>query len=262
MKVLRKGMQEPAVGKWQYFLRGINLYNSVVDDDFGNITHNATIKFQKKYKLGADGVVGRKTYSKAIFLGFGDFEDDDKGKKSVNYPPKPTNIKPLLGASKEQTFGKIEYISAPTIKNPEAIKITNGYRKNNIVLFKNPYLAKILGGKYKRMRFHKDCKYQMLQLWKAWDKAGLLEGIISYGGTYIARYIRGSRTNLSNHAYGTAFDINIVWNRLGRTPALVGQKGCVRELVEIAEEWGFYWGGHFSRKDGMHFEIYKIIPKP
>jgi hypothetical protein len=33
----------------------------------------------------------------------------------------------------------------------------------------------------------------------------------------------------------------------------------VRELVEIANEWGFYWGGHFTRKDGMHFEIAKIL---
>jgi len=40
---------------------------------------------------------------------------------------------------------------------------------------------------------------------------------------------------------------------------LVGQKGCVRELVPIAHENGFYWGGHFSRLDGMHFEIAKIL---
>jgi len=43
-------------------------------------------------------------------------------------------------------------------------------------------------------------------------------------------------------------------------PALVGQKGSVRELVPIANENGFFWGGHFNdRLDGMHFEIAKIL---
>jgi hypothetical protein len=70
--------------------------------------------------------------------------------------------------------------------------------------------------------------------------------------------VRGSKTVLSNHAFGTAFDINVNWNRLGTIPALVGQKGSVRELVQIANNNGFYWGGHFTRKDGMHFEIAKI----
>jgi hypothetical protein len=42
-------------------------------------------------------------------------------------------------------------------------------------------------------------------------------------------------------------------------PALVGQKGAVRELVPIAHENGVFWGGQFKRKDGMHFEIAKIL---
>ena len=49
-------------------------------------------------------------------------------------------------------------------------------------------------------------------------------------------------------------------NGLGKKPAMIGEIGCVRELVPIANECGFYWGGHFDkRKDGMHFEIAKII---
>jgi hypothetical protein len=36
----------------------------------------------------------------------------------------------------------------------------------------------------------------------------------------------------------------------------VGQHGSVRELVSIANEHGFFWGGHFDkRRDGMHFEV-------
>ena len=59
---------------------------------------------------------------------------------------------------------------------------------------------------------------------------------------------------------GTAFDINVAWNGLGVQPALLGQKGSVRELVEIAFEHGFIWGGWFTnRPDGMHFEAYKVL---
>jgi hypothetical protein len=52
------------------------------------------------------------------------------------------------------------------------------------------------------------------------------------------------------------FDINATFNPLGAQPALVGQHGSVRELVSIANEHGFFWGGHFDkRRDGMHFEV-------
>lgn len=73
------------------------------------------------------------------------------------------------------------------------------------------------------------------------------------------RFVRGSRTTLSNHSWGTAFDINYAWNCLGALPALRGEKGSVRELVPIAHRHGFYWGGHFSRRDGMHFEVARVL---
>jgi hypothetical protein len=88
-----------------------------------------------------------------------------------------------------------------------------------------------------------------------WDRQGLLGLILTWDGDYYPRFIRGSRTNLSNHSYGSAFDINREYNRLGATPALAGERGSVRELVQLANKHGFYWGGHYNhRKDGMHFE--------
>jgi len=72
----------------------------------------------------------------------------------------------------------------------------------------------------------------------------------------VPSFIRGWRTTLSNQSWGTAFDINAAWNGLGRRPPLVGEKGSVRELVQLANQHGFYWGGHFSKRpDGMHFEV-------
>jgi hypothetical protein len=107
--------------------------------------------------------------------------------------------------------------------------------------------------------FHKKGANQLVKLFKDWETAGLLYKVLTWDGAYNPRFVRGSKTVLSNHAFGTAFDINVNWNRLGAIPALVGQKGSVRELVQIANNNGFYWGGHFSRKDGMHFEIAKVV---
>ena len=103
---------------------------------------------------------------------------------------------------------------------------------------------------------------QFTDLWSAWENAGLLSKILTFDGAYNPRYIRGGAKNqiLSNHAFATAFDINYAWNKLGAEPATFGQEGCVYELVPIAHRFGFYWGGHFStRKDGMHFEVAKIL---
>ena len=82
---------------------------------------------------------------------------------------------------------------------------------------------------------------------------------------FVQRFIRKTQNRnprpLSNHAWGTAFDINVKWNKLGKVPTLLGQEGCVRELVELANKNGFFWGGHFGggRVDGMHFELGKML---
>ncbi len=90
-------------------------------------------------------------------------------------------------------------------------------------------------------------------------KVGLMDRVLAWGGSYAPRFIRGSTSVLSNHAFGSAFDINVANNPLGAEPAYPTQKGCVFDLVPLAHEHGFYWGGHFaSRRDGMHFEIAEI----
>ncbi len=93
-------------------------------------------------------------------------------------------------------------------------------------------------------------------MWADWEAAKLLDRILVYDGSFVPRFVRGSRTVLSNHAYGSAFDINERYNKLGKRAALVGERGCVRELVPIANLWGFCWGGHYNgRPDSMHFEV-------
>lgn len=261
--VLRKGMKNELVGDWQTFLRGLKLYQSTVDDDFGTQTLNATRQFQLKHKLQQDGIVGPATWAKAVSLGFDLQIPDDSVAVAIsfNFPEKPSFPPLVSNAQREALFGKIAFKAKPTASNPEGITITNAFEKERILSVPIPQLAKATNGKYGSMRFHKDCAYQLQQFFIEIEEKGLLHLVKSYAGSYVPRFVRGSKTVLSNHSYGTAFDINVPWNGLGKTPAQVGQTGSVRELVPIANKWGFYWGGHFSRPDGMHFEVAQIIQK-
>ena len=61
---LQKGSKGDEVKEWQTFLNTQG-YNLGVDGDFGDKTYAATIEWQKKNGLGADGIVGEKTWGKA-----------------------------------------------------------------------------------------------------------------------------------------------------------------------------------------------------
>jgi hypothetical protein len=258
-KSIKLGVKNDLVGDWQSFLRGEGLYFNAIDDDFGNATEIATKKFQKKYNLKDDGVVGNSTFKKAIELGFHQNQVVISTTDNSNVPPKP-NFTPITGNStREKLFGKFDYKASPTKQNPEGIIITDDWESKNIVKVNLPALSKATNGKFTAMRWHNECEYQLVKMFERFEKENLHTKILSYAGAFYPRFIRGSRTELSNHSWGTSFDINVPYNGLNKVPAMIGEKGSVRELVPIANECGFYWGGHFSRKDGMHFEIAKII---
>jgi hypothetical protein len=230
------------------------------DGIFGKITEEAVKKWQQEKGLLVDGIIGPKTLDAMKKAGLKITDSaTTTPTQNVPFPSKPS-FPPLTSkAERDKLFGKIEYVQNPSLENPEGIRITNGFETNNIVRVDLPQLAKATNGKYTAMRFHKDCAYQLRGFFQELEEKGLLDRILSYGGAYNARFIRGSKSVLSNHAYGTAFDINMVWNPLGKQPSKFDEKGCVYEIVPVAHKWGFYWGGHFTRLDGMHFEIAKII---
>jgi Putative peptidoglycan binding domain/D-alanyl-D-alanine carboxypeptidase len=39
----------------------------------------------------------------------------------------------------------------------------------------------------------------------------------------------------------------------------LGQAALLGFEIVAADEFGFYWGGHFTRRDGMHFEVAKLV---
>jgi len=255
MKAIRIGDKSSAVKDWQNFLFGLGYTKVIADGNFGKLTETATIDFQQKNKLKADGVVGNQTYAIGMQQNFPLIKDPlDRAIDGINWPPRP-DLKPLTYSQVQSLFGKIEF---KVNENGSNVTITNNWQASNLISVEIPQLANKPPYFRKKFNFHKKVASQFQQLFIEWEKADLLDRILTFDGDFNPRLIKGS-TNLSNHSFGTGFDINAATNGLGAQPALVGTPGSVRELVAIANELGFYWGGHFKRKDGMHFEVAKII---
>ena len=71
---------------------------------------------------------------------------------------------------------------------------------------------------------------------------------------YAYRDVRNVPGKLSNHASGTAIDLNASRHPLGQIGTF--ESGKVPMLRALAHKWGLTWGGDYkSRKDEMHFEI-------
>jgi len=181
----------------------------------------------------------------------------------AEFPPRPAFPPLVTTAQRQQLFGAFSFVADPQPGNREHIRITDDWAETNIIDVSIP--VKHVAGKDGPlvMPFHRLAADQLVALWLEWERKGLLDRIVSFDGAFVPRFVRGSTTSLSNHAFGTAFDINAEFNNLGRTPAAVGAQGSVRELVPIANELGFFWGGHYNhRLDGMHFEVAKLLGKP
>ena len=267
-RVLRVGAQGDDVVMWQNFLigfcdvKGLDHKNIVVDGDFGEKTETATKVFQSAKGIDpVTGVVDRETMIAAMQEGIGILEDNPSviDKTNPAWPSCPSGLEPLSVDDKMRLFGTFSYRPAPVTGCPEAIAITNA-KDFTITWVEIPQLAKLPGAPpNQKVQFNAKCSEQLAALFKEWDDAGLINRVLSWAGSYVPRFVRGSRSTLSSHAWGTAFDINAQWNGLGMQPALVGKTGSVRELVEIAAQHGFVWGGWFpNRPDGMHFEVCKI----
>lgn len=268
MRTLKLGLRGDDVIRWETFLKGCYPKNSlIVDVLFDQPTHDLTCKFQSDNGLSPDGIVGSRTYGAAMRRGFNPGIEDDRTDIGPNWPPRPSNLTQISPLEREKIFGKFSFISMPGVDkhgnviNPEGIKITDDWVKNNITRVFIKQLIGVQGApKSGIIDLHKKIANQYVKMFQAWDDAGLKKLILSFGGSWVPRYIRGSRTSLSNHSWGTAIDINVKWNPLGAQPALVNEIGSVRELAIIAYEFGQCWGGWFnSRPDGMHFETFKII---
>ena len=271
MKTLKRGNRGALVRQWQLFLIGQGFAIGLADGDFGPRTERATLEFQARHRLFADGVVGPKTLGQAMVLGFDNGLVKPPPKPATTpthahagdatWPPRPADLKPLTStAARQKLFGAFKFVAEPVAGNPENIRILGDWEDKNIVRIEIPQLRGIAGAPESgQVRFHQAAALQLQKLWKAWEDAGLLPLVKSWDGSFVPRFVRGSRSSLSNHCFGSAFDINASYNNLGTRPASVGRTGSVRELVPLANQMGFFWGGHYNgRADGMHFEIARL----
>ena len=80
---------------------------------------------------------------------------------------------------------------------------------------------------------------------------GLVGELKTWDGCFNIRKKRGLKS-FSLHSWGIAVDVNAAWNGLGKEPTMSA------EFVKCFTDAGFDWGGIWSRKDGMHFQLRSI----
>lgn len=71
------------------------------------------------------------------------------------------------------------------------------------------------------------------------------------------RLVRGSKTSISNHSWGTAVDLTVDGQLIP-----LGKQAVQRGLLLIApffNDAGWFWGAGFSRADSMHFEAGRAL---
>lgn len=268
------------VQRWQYFLLKQNVPQvGAIDGQFGLKTENATKFFQVQQSLPTTGAFDAATCDAAKTLGYVVVPDDHyDDKKTKAFPPKPTNLASPDNASRNNGLGCFLFRQLPLANraDPDEVVMLGScdgtvadWRKTNIIDIPIPQL-RFASGFTGTVTCHRLVAPHITQLFARWEELQLLHLVRAFDGTFNPRYKRGQSPSddasgpkqsahvdaLSNHAFGSAMDVNADDNAFNTEPVLCPLRGCVRELVQSANELGFYWGGHFtSPKDGMHFEF-------
>ena len=138
MKAIKKGDKGAEVTKWQNFLYGIGYTYVVADGDFGKNTHNASVDFEQKNGLIANGIIDNATYFKAMQLGFQLVNDVPvKQDEYTSGWPAPPDFKSLSASDVQSLFGPVEYKVLP---DGNKVEITNNWAAENIVTVQIPQI--------------------------------------------------------------------------------------------------------------------------
>jgi hypothetical protein len=103
----------------------------------------------------------------------------------------------------------------------------------------------------KKLYCNKEMIGPLMQAFSNIIDRGLINELKTWDGCFNVRKKRGLNS-LSLHSWGIAIDINAAWNGLGKTPTMSAK------LVKCFTDAGFEWGGTWTRKDGMHFQLNRI----
>jgi hypothetical protein len=103
----------------------------------------------------------------------------------------------------------------------------------------------------KKIYCNKDMVGPLSKALQALITTGHVKELKTWDGCFNIRKKRGL-TAMSLHSWGIAIDVNAFENGLNMTPKL--SSGFVKCFTDN----GFEWGGTWTRKDGMHFQLAKI----
>ena len=75
---------------------------------------------------------------------------------------------------------------------------------------------------------------------------------LGHVGMLCCRYVRGSRSAISNHSWGAAIDLTLE-GQIDKRGDERTQKGLLK-IYKVFNDHGFFWGAAFTTEDSMHFE--------
>lgn len=123
-------------------------------------------------------------------------------------------------------------------------------KESNMTLWDVPKELEI-GVLPKRLYCNKDMILPLTKAFKNLISTGCVKELKTWDGCFNIRKKRGL-TSMSLHSWGIAIDVNAAWNGLNKEPQLS------KEFVNCFTLAGFDWGGTWTRKDGMHFQLKTI----
>jgi hypothetical protein len=123
-------------------------------------------------------------------------------------------------------------------------------KESSMVLWDVPTELEI-GVLPKRLYCNKDMILPLTKAFKNLISTGCVKELKTWDGCFNIRKKR-ALTSMSLHSWGIAVDVNAAWNGLNMVPKLSA------EFVKCFTDAGFDWGGTWTRKDGMHFQLKSI----
>ena len=145
---------------------------------------------------------------------------------------KPSTLKRLLGLPRESFGSDCRPITNPGLKARINTQTFDHIRVTGL----NVALDSL-------MRVFASIKTNDPEVFKQMGSAGML----------CCRFVRGSKSALSSHSWGTAIDLTF----RGEVDAR-GDGRCQLGLLRVYPHFhaeGWYWGAGFPREDAMHFEL-------
>lgn len=123
-------------------------------------------------------------------------------------------------------------------------------KENNMIVWDIPTELEI-GVIPKKLYCNKDLVKPLEQAFRNLIKTDKVKELKTWDGCFNIRQKRGL-SSMSLHSWGIAIDVNAAWNGLNKEPQLS------KEFVKCFLDAGFEWGGTWTRKDGMHFQLKEL----